>query len=80
MQIFEDVLAEMEQSVYMLQGSAEKSLEMVLRYLHVTGNSLKLSRDCIYTMNKGSSFIKTLTQKNTFKLHTFYNSTPIFVR
>ena len=52
MQIFEDVLAEMEQSVYMLQGSAEKSLEMVLRYLHVTGNGLKLSRDYIYTMNK----------------------------
>lgn len=37
LEIFEAVVATMQQSMYMLQGSAEKSLEMVLRYLHVTG-------------------------------------------
>ena len=35
--IFEDVVQTMQQSMYMLQGSSEASLEMVLRYLHVTG-------------------------------------------
>ncbi|XP_060576811.1 malignant fibrous histiocytoma-amplified sequence 1 homolog, partial [Ruditapes philippinarum] len=37
LEIFESIIATLKQSMYMLQGSAEKSLEMVLRYLHVTG-------------------------------------------
>lgn len=39
--IFESVVQTMQESVYMLQGSTEKSLEMVLRYLHVTGMNIQ---------------------------------------
>lgn len=37
LEIFESVIQSLQQSVYMLEGSVEKSLETVLRYLHVTG-------------------------------------------
>jgi hypothetical protein len=38
LEIFESIVSNLKQSVYMMEGSTEKSLEMVLRYLHVTGS------------------------------------------
>ncbi|KAL3854054.1 hypothetical protein ACJMK2_013336 [Sinanodonta woodiana] len=38
--IFERTMKNMNQSMYMLQGSPEKSMAMVLKYLHVTGEIL----------------------------------------
>lgn len=36
-ELFEDVMSNLNQSMISLQGSAEKSLDVVLRYLHATG-------------------------------------------